>query len=75
MLEKIKAYDVGGSMTIHAFGAFGGLIISKFLTRISKPEKDPVTSYNSVVFAFLGTLFLYMYWPSFNYGYFANTPF
>ena len=37
VLEKIKALDVGGSMTIHAFGAIGGLTISKFLTSVVRP--------------------------------------
>jgi ammonium transporter Rh len=42
---------------------------------MSKPTKKPHTSYNSNMFAFIGTLFLWMYWPSFNFGVFAKTPF
>jgi ammonium transporter Rh len=35
----------------------------------------PETSYNSNVFAFLGTFFLWMFWPSFNAGYFSTNPY
>ena len=37
VLETIKALDVGGSMTIHTFGAVGGLTISMLITSIVRP--------------------------------------
>jgi ammonium transporter Rh len=65
---KIQAFDVGGSMLIHAFGAYGGLTISLILGSILKPNSKPPSNYFSNLFAFIGTLFLWMYWPSFNFG-------
>jgi ammonium transporter Rh len=62
-------------MLIHAFGAYGGLTISLILGSISKPTSKPSTNYFSNLFAFIGTLFLWMYWPSFNFGVAAQTAF
>lgn len=73
--EVIHGFDVGGSMTIHTFGAYGGLAQSLFLSWITKPTSKPTTNYTSNIFAFIGTLFLWMFWPSFNYGVFAITPY
>lgn len=55
--------DVGGSIVIHAFGAFFGIAATYFLT----PEKAKVCDDNSAVyrsdmFAMVGTVFLWMYW-------------
>lgn len=74
-LDKIKAFDVGGSMTIHAFGAYSGLVSSLILSSIVKPNSKPGTNYFSNLFGLIGTLFLWMYWPSFNFGAAAPTPF
>lgn len=73
--ELIKGFDVGGSTVIHTFGAYGGLTISLFLSYMTKPNTKPLTNYTSNIFAFIGTLFLWMFWPSFNFGYFPKTPF
>lgn len=75
VFDLIKAFDVGGSMVIHAFGAYGGLTISLVLSSLTKPNSKPITNYTSNIFAFIGTLFLWMYWPSFNFGVLAKTPF
>lgn len=73
--ELIKTIDVGGSSAIHAFGAYSGLTISFILGKFVKPQHKPYTNYTSNIIAFLGTLFLWMYWPSFNFGVFGSTPF
>jgi len=62
-------------MVIHSFGAFEGLLLSFVLAKIVKPTSKAETSYTSNIFAFIGTLFLWMYWPSFNFGVLATTPF
>ncbi|ELK18261.1 Ammonium transporter Rh type C [Pteropus alecto] len=66
ILGKVK--DAGGSMTIHTFGAYFGLTVTWILYRPnlyqSKERQSPV--YHSDLFAMIGTLFLWMYWPSFN---------
>ncbi|NXP68290.1 RHAG protein, partial [Chloropsis cyanopogon] len=59
---------VGASMTIHAFGAYFGLAAAFVLYRpglTNKHENDEST-YHSDMFAMIGTLFLWLFWPSFN---------
>ncbi|XP_037000928.2 ammonium transporter Rh type C [Artibeus jamaicensis] len=68
LLSLLKVKDAGGSMTIHTFGAYFGLTVTWILYRPnlsqSKERNGPV--YHSDLFAMIGTLFLWMYWPSFN---------
>ncbi|CAH0513822.1 unnamed protein product [Peronospora belbahrii] len=67
VLEKLKVTDAGGSMVIHTFGAFFGLAVTIVLGVPSTYEQVHNTSqYHSDVFAMIGTLFLWIYWPSFN---------
>lgn len=62
-------------MTIHAFGAYFGLTVSLFLSRLIPPLKKPEPNYLSNIFGMIGTIFLWLFWPSFNYAYFAQTSF
>ncbi|NWS71209.1 RHAG protein, partial [Crotophaga sulcirostris] len=69
--EIIQASDVGASMTIHAFGAYFGLAAAIFLHRRgwkNKHEKheNEESTYHSDLYAMIGTLFLWIFWPSFN---------
>lgn len=69
VFEKIEAIDAGGSITIHTFGAYFGLMFSLIFspkTVIGNPYND--SCYNSNLFAMIGTIFLWMHWPSFNSG-------
>ena len=67
VLGWIGAEDVGGSMTIHMFGAYFGLAASYALgppkdegaAEASEPDKV------SDVLALIGTTILWVYWPSF----------
>ena len=61
----IGAVDAGGTTAIHAFGAYFGLALSLAL---GNPGFTPETSHKNGLFAMIGTLFLWMYWPSFNAG-------
>ncbi|NXT07887.1 RHAG protein, partial [Prunella fulvescens] len=66
--KVFKATDAGASMTIHAFGAYFGLAAAFVLYRpglTNKHENDEST-YHSDMFAMIGTLFLWLFWPSFN---------
>ncbi|NXA63968.1 RHAG protein, partial [Mohoua ochrocephala] len=66
--KVLEATDVGASMTIHAFGAYFGLAAAFVLYRpglTNKHENDEST-YHSDMFAMIGTLFLWLFWPSFN---------
>jgi ammonium transporter Rh len=65
----LGAIDIGGSMYIHTFGCYFGLAASYFFNpkrAIEDKEGRGVGGYNSQLIAMVGTLFLYMYWPSFN---------
>lgn len=61
------AVDMGGSMFVHTFGAFFGLAFSWILTpKEAHNHKDNKAKYLNDIFATIGTLFLWMFWPSFN---------
>uniref|UniRef100_A0A8C5I612 Ammonium transporter Rh type C 2-like n=1 Tax=Gouania willdenowi TaxID=441366 RepID=A0A8C5I612_GOUWI len=68
ILDLLHCRDAGGSMVIHCFGGYYGLAISWVLYRpnlhLSKRFHGAV--YHSDLFAMIGTLYLWMYWPSFN---------
>lgn len=78
-VNYFHSYDVGRSIYVHVFGAYFGLAVAKMLcvsvdgenTRDTSDsdqsirEKDQ-SSYTSDLFALLGTLFMWIYWPSYN---------
>lgn len=66
-LHYLKAYDVGESIYVHIFGAYFGLAVSKVLQGTKEIESTKESShYHSDLFAMIGTIFLFLYWPSFN---------
>ncbi|XP_041853922.1 ammonium transporter Rh type C-like 2 [Melanotaenia boesemani] len=68
ILNIIHAKDAGGSMVIHTFGGYYGLTMSWMLYRPNLKQSSHLQGsvYHSDVFAMIGTLFLWMFWPSFN---------
>lgn len=61
--------DIGGSMVIHTFGAVFGVVLAKILSpRGAFGHKKAESNYISDLTAFIGSIFLWMYWPSFNAG-------
>ncbi|KAM4602317.1 ammonium transporter Rh type B [Discoglossus pictus] len=68
ILNIVGAKDAGGSMTIHTFGAYFGLIVSRVLYRphLDKSREREGSVYHSDLFAMIGTIYLWMFWPSFN---------
>nr|XP_045721963.1 ammonium transporter Rh type A [Mirounga angustirostris] len=66
--EVFKASDIGASMTIHAFGAYFGLAVAGVLYRpgLRWGHEKEESVYHSDLFAMIGTLFLWIFWPSFN---------
>jgi ammonium transporter Rh len=67
LYSRLEVLDAGGSMVIHTFGAFFGLALSLMMGIPSKQDQKHNTSrYTSDIFSMIGTLFLWMYWPSFN---------
>ena len=66
---KMGAVDMGGSMYVHTFGAYFGCAASYFFN--NRKALDDVKErcgggYNSQLIAMVGTIFLFMFWPSFN---------
>ena len=64
-----KAVDMGGSMYVHTFGAFFGLGVSYAITnydKINNSRDKNSSSKLSDTFAMIGTIFLWLFWPSFN---------
>ncbi|KAK9819191.1 hypothetical protein WJX74_001012 [Apatococcus lobatus] len=73
--EMLGALDVGGSITIHAFGAYYGLAASLVMSPKgsgASHEKNGAI-YSTDMTAMIGTIFLWMFWPSFN-GALASAP-
>ncbi|XP_042232804.1 ammonium transporter Rh type B-like isoform X2 [Homarus americanus] len=65
----LAAVDHGGSIFIHTFGAYFGVAFSRCVTRkVVHHHHHPnnTSSYTSNLFSMLGTLLLWVYWPSFN---------
>lgn len=68
VLKYIRINDAGGSILIHLFACYFGLGVTFVLYRPSLNNGHPkeTTSYNSDILCVLGTLFLWVFWPSFN---------
>ncbi|XP_069584444.1 ammonium transporter Rh type A [Ranitomeya imitator] len=68
LVNYLGATDIGASMVIHAFGAYFGLAASAVLYRsgLKRGHEHEGSVYHSDLFAMIGTLFLWMFWPSFN---------
>ncbi|KAG8447188.1 hypothetical protein GDO86_014595 [Hymenochirus boettgeri] len=60
--------DVGGTVTIHIFSCYFGLGISRILYRpeLRAGHSKISTTNTSDFFSLLGTVLLWIYWPSFN---------
>lgn len=54
-------------MNLHAFGAYFGLAVSRVLYKRNQSRNTNEGSvYHSDLFSMIGTIFLWLYWPSFN---------
>ena len=68
LLQKwLNIKDVGGTISIHEFGAFFGLAVSYVLGTPKETYREK-SSTVSDVFSLIGTLSLWIYWPSFVTG-------
>merc|ERR1712129_119499 len=67
--NHIGAVDAGDTIFVHMFGAYFGLAVVRVLynPKHDTSEKQGA-SYNSDLFSMVGTVFLWMFWPSFNAG-------
>lgn len=64
----LGAVDVGGAIFIHAFGAYFGLAVSLMARKrvVAKSEHREGSTATTDIFAMIGTVILWVYWPSFN---------
>lgn len=70
--KAINAFDNGGSLYIHTFGAIFGIVIA-IVNFCNKKEELKIlnnphlnSDYYSNIISFIGSLFLWLYFPSFN---------
>ncbi|XP_056131050.1 rh50-like protein [Lampris incognitus] len=68
VLKYLKINDAGGSILIHLFACYFGLGVTFVLYRphLNEGHAKENTSYQSDILAMMGTLFLWVFWPSFN---------
>lgn len=68
VLKYLRINDAGGSILIHLFACYFGLGVTFVLYRpsLNNGHAKETTSYNSDILCVLGTLFLWVFWPSFN---------
>ncbi|XP_029291770.1 rh50-like protein [Cottoperca gobio] len=68
VLRYLKINDAGGSILIHLFACYFGLGVTFVLYRpsLNKGHAKENTSYQSDIMSLIGTLFLWVFWPSFN---------
>uniref|UniRef100_A0A7S2F9Z0 Ammonium transporter AmtB-like domain-containing protein n=1 Tax=Florenciella parvula TaxID=236787 RepID=A0A7S2F9Z0_9STRA len=67
LVRWIPFVDVGNTIVVHMFGAYFGLAVSAVLGKKTDMSKE-ASSTTSDVLALIGTLFMWVYWPSFNGG-------
>ncbi|GAU91617.1 hypothetical protein RvY_03840 [Ramazzottius varieornatus] len=70
-LSVLRVVDVGGAIYLHTFAAYFGLAVAFVLNRRTKEclkslKGLTASSYFNELLAFLGTILLFIYWPSFN---------
>ena len=76
---EYQAVDMGGSMYVHLFGALFGVACSfaymkkAEVTKLDKDGKN-ASSRTTDTFAMVGTIFLFMFWPSFNGALAVGSP-
>jgi len=70
VLDLLKTTDVGDSLVVHIFGAYFGLAVARvlYIEDVEKSEEKEGSVYHSDIFAMIGTIFLWLFWPSFNAG-------
>ena len=60
--------DTGGSLLVHCFGAYFGMAVARGISVKPRdiPEAHRESSYFSDMGCMVGTVVLWVFWPSFN---------
>jgi len=68
LIHYLNVSDMGGSMVVHAFGCYFGLAVARCLYKPGGQMDNGAegAEYHSDLFSMIGTVFLWMFWPSFN---------
>jgi len=75
LIDFIAIRDTGGSVVVHLFGAYFGLGVALVIQNSGGDEHELDSStYHSDLFAMIGTIFLWVFWPSFNSGTLGDHP-
>jgi len=65
--KYLRAIDAGDTIFVHTFGAYFGLGVSRVLySKSTLDHKNEGSDYTHDHFSMIGTIFLWMFWPSFN---------
>ncbi|NXQ27296.1 RHBGB protein, partial [Alaudala cheleensis] len=67
LLSLMGVSDSGRSLTVHTFGAYFGLTVSRVLYQPHKDKRkreEQDTGHQMDVFAVVGTIYLWIFWPS-----------
>lgn len=65
MYGVTEVMDIGGTYADHMFGCYFGLGVAYML---GQPVTEPAGGHHSDIFSLIGTVFLWVYWPSFVTG-------
>ncbi|NXL87653.1 RHBGB protein, partial [Alectura lathami] len=67
LLTLLGVSDSGGSLTVHTFGAYFGLMVSRVLHQpcVDRRKEQQGAGQQPDVFAVVGTVCLWIFWPSF----------
>jgi len=65
LMGSLFLQDMGGTYVDHMFGAYFGLTVAWVL---GKPKSEPSMGTVPDIFSLIGTVFLWIYWPSFVAG-------
>ncbi|XP_074785176.1 ammonium transporter Rh type B isoform X1 [Athene noctua] len=76
LLSLMGVRDSGGSLTVHTFGAYFGLMVSRILhePHMEKRKEQQDTGHQPDFFGVVGTIFLWIFWPSFSSATTARDP-
>ncbi|KFU84334.1 Ammonium transporter Rh type B, partial [Chaetura pelagica] len=76
LLSLMGVSDNGGSLTVHTFGAYFGLMVSRILHQphVGKRQEEQDREHHPDVFAVVGTIYLWIFWPSFTSTTRAHDP-